>query len=128
MGTSSMIGIWDSETGKVTASYCHYDGYIEHNGAVLAEHYSTPEAADKVATGGYISGLSENYSRSRQEAVHNEPAVVYKSVEDYLATGADYASAEYLYLFDGDIWFFASWDAENFSPIEEVEMNLKATV
>jgi len=120
MGTPSMIGYWDSATDKVIASYCHYDGYLEANGYTLVEHYSDPSMAKVVATGGYLSGLTENYENSRTQSVHSDPAVSYKSIEDYMKTGVNYAGAQYLYLYDGENWFFA----KNGSMFEEVEMNL----
>jgi hypothetical protein len=120
MGTPSMIGYWDSATDKVIASYCHYDGYLDGNGRTLVEHYSDPNMAKVVATGGYLSGLTENYTADKEQSVHSDPAVAYESIEDYMKTGVDYAGAQYLYLCDGENWFFA----KNGSMFEEVEMNL----
>jgi len=108
MGTHSMIGIWNSETGIVTASYCHYDGYLEGNGRTLVERYNQLYDAAMVATGGYLSGLSEYYAQDRLQSVHNDPAITYESVEDYMNNGYDHAGAEYLYLYDGSAWFVAS--------------------
>ena len=45
MGTRSAIG-YKTPEGKVRGIYCHYDGYIAHNGKILQEHY---QAAYKVA-------------------------------------------------------------------------------
>lgn len=126
MGTSSMIGIYNAEDNTVTASYCHYDGYLSYNGALLTKEYNTQYDAEIVAKGGYISGLKEDYMESRQEAVHQDPAVVYDSPETFLRSGDNYAGAEYLYLFDGEAWFYADTvkkrDERRF---EEVEANLK---
>jgi hypothetical protein len=116
MGTPSMIGIWNSETNTVTASYCHYDGYLEGNGRTLVEYYNDPVNAKIVSEGGYLSALNENYSACRAQSAHFDPAVVFESVESYMKDGY----ADYLYLYDGENWFFS----KNGSGFEEVEMNL----
>jgi hypothetical protein len=37
--------------------YCHWDGYLEHNGAILQEHYDSAKANNLVALGD-LSSLS----------------------------------------------------------------------
>ena len=87
MGTPSMIGILN-EDGSVTASYCHYDGYLSYNGRVLVDHYNTPEKARAVAKVGYLSALSNDLEKDIKEAVHkNEKPVVYDSVAVYMKRG-----------------------------------------
>ena len=120
MGTHSMIGIYNPADGSVNASYCHYDGYLEGVGRTLVDHYNTQYDAEIVARGGYLSSLSPDYAESRQESVHSDIAVPYESVEQFLANGYDYCGAEYIYLWCGEAWFFAT-PGEMF---EEVEMNL----
>jgi hypothetical protein len=123
MGTPSMIGILNND-GSVTATYCHYDGYLEHNGRVLMTSYNTRHAARAVAEAGYFSSLSEKFNESVEYAVHkNESPVVYDSVEVYMKCGYNHASADYLYLFDGDAWFYATRTKAD-RRFEEVEMNL----
>ena len=127
MGTSSMIGVYNKEDGSVTASYCHYDGYLAYNGRMLVENYNSKYDAEIVAKGGYISGLKEDYLESRENAVHNDPAVVYDSVDVFLKCGDKHAGAEYLYLFDGEVWFYAdTYTHRKDRRFEEVEINLEA--
>ena len=123
MGTSAMIGIYNKEDGSVTASYCHYDGYVDGVGRTLFDHYNTMYDAEIVAKGGYISSLEDDYLVSRKNAVHNDEAASFSCVEEYLVEGESYAGADYLYLFDGKAWFFTS--TYNKLGFEEVEMNLK---
>jgi len=123
MGTSAMIGIYNKSDGSVTASYCHYDGYVDGVGRTLFDHYNTMYDAEIAAKGGYISSLENDYLVSRKNAVHDDEAIPFSSVEEYLVKGENYAGADYLYLFDGKAWFFTSTcDKLGF---EEVEMNLK---
>lgn len=42
MGTRSRIGILESNV-SVTSIYCHWDGYVEHHGPILRDHYATVE-------------------------------------------------------------------------------------
>lgn len=123
MGTPSMIGVMN-EDGSVTATYCHYDGYLAGNGRTLVNHYNTPERARAVSIAGYFSSLNENFVESIKNAVHkNEKPVVYDSVKVYMKCGYNHASAHYLYLFDGEAWFYAARDKSD-RRFEEVEMNL----
>jgi hypothetical protein len=124
MGTHAMVGIWNPGNGTVTASYIHYDGYTEGVGRTLVEHFNDPIGATLVATGGYLSSLESDWTRSREESVRADPATIFDSVEDYMENGYDYAGAEYLYLYDSNVWFHAVRHAER--RFEEVEMNLAA--
>jgi len=117
MGTHAMIGTWNPETNEVTASYCHYDGYVEGVGKTLVDSYNNELLASTVATGGYLSSLSNDYARARAESVHVDPAETYSSVEEYLKEGWDYASAHYLYLWDGEAWFVAG-RRDKFTDVE----------
>lgn len=58
MGTRSTISI-ENDDGTVTGVYCHWDGYISHNGRILQEHYNTDELAQALIAGGDISSLGE---------------------------------------------------------------------
>jgi hypothetical protein len=41
MGTRSTIAL-EYADGTVDQVYCHWDGYLDHNGRILQEHYSDP--------------------------------------------------------------------------------------
>ena len=49
MGTRSRIGVMHGNICK--SIYCHWDGYLEHNGAILQEHYNSARANELVALG-----------------------------------------------------------------------------
>ncbi len=57
MGTRSRIGVMHGETVK--SVYCHWDGYLEHNGRILLEHYDSAKANHLVALGD-LSSLDKN--------------------------------------------------------------------
>jgi hypothetical protein len=49
MSTNSRIGVMHGD--KVKSVYCHWDGYLEHNGQVLAQYYDSAKANNLVALG-----------------------------------------------------------------------------
>jgi hypothetical protein len=49
MGTHSRIGVMHGN--KVKSVYCHWDGYLEHNGQVLEQYYDSAKANNLVALG-----------------------------------------------------------------------------
>ena len=49
MGTHSRIGVMHGD--KVKSIYCHWDGYLEHNGQVLEQYYDSAKANNLVALG-----------------------------------------------------------------------------
>lgn len=56
MGTRSRIGVMHGE--KLKSVYCHWDGYLQHNGLILQNHYDSAKANHLVSLG-YISSLRE---------------------------------------------------------------------
>lgn len=56
MTTRSYIAIED-KNGTVKGVWCHCDGYLEHNGKILLEHYNTLERAKKIVNLGYLDYL-----------------------------------------------------------------------
>lgn len=56
MATRSSIAI-QNENGTVEAIYCHWDGYPEHNGKILKEHYTDEERIRELISNGDMSSL-----------------------------------------------------------------------
>jgi len=66
MGTRSRIGVMHGD--KCKSVYCHWDGYLDHNGRVLQEHYDSAKANHLVALGdisslGKLIGEAHPFSR-----------------------------------------------------------------
>lgn len=59
MATRSNIGILNQD-GTVNYIYCHFDGYLDHNGFILNEHYTTEGKVRMLLALGDISILGEN--------------------------------------------------------------------
>ena len=56
MGTRSTIAL-EYADGTVEQVYCHWDGYLEHNGVLLSKYYSNPFILRDLIDLGDISSL-----------------------------------------------------------------------
>ena len=57
MGTRSAIAM-KTEDG-IRSIYCHWDGYVDHNGRILKEFYSTDEKVKALLDLGDLSSLRQ---------------------------------------------------------------------
>ena len=57
MATRSTIAL-EFADGTVGQVYCHWDGYLEHNGKILLEHWSDPFKLRQLIDLGALSSLS----------------------------------------------------------------------
>lgn len=126
MSTRSRIGIY--ENGEVKSIYCHWDGYIEHNGCILYNHYRTPEKIKELIALGDISILGRTigkktnfttpapdqcvaYHRDRGEdlIIRTTPLSEYPQLFE-----------EYNYLFKDGKWYVAFYaNDDEFEPLED---------
>ena len=56
MGTRSTIAL-EYADGTIGQVYCHWDGYLEHNGVLLSKHYSNPFILRDLIDLGDVSSL-----------------------------------------------------------------------
>lgn len=132
MATRSTIAMLNDD-GSVTAVYCHWDGYIEHNGRILKEHYTNKDKIEDLLSKGGISSLGENIYPSELdphdfETPQNGVTVFYHrdmcdelevrkfpSKSAYmLAIQGNKISQEYNYLFDGEDWLCSLGNSKKF--------------
>ena len=57
MSTRSNIGYINDE-GIIRAAYCHFDGYVSHNGRILLEHYTDAAKVKELVELGDMSFLA----------------------------------------------------------------------
>jgi hypothetical protein len=138
MATRSTIAV-KHEDGSVSQIYCHWDGYLSHNGKLLVENYNSLLAAEFLVSKGDLSVLAERvtpnrdmvhsfevaqngvcvyYGRDRGET-NTEPKT-YASVSEYFDT---FTTEEYNYFFNGEFWEVEQ-DGRNFMPVTEA-MNME---
>ena len=56
MGTRSTIAL-EFADGSVGVVYCHWDGYLSHNGKILLNHYMDPYKVRELIDNGDVSSL-----------------------------------------------------------------------
>ena len=62
MATRSTIAL-EFADGTVHQVYCHWDGYLEHNGRILQLHYMDPFKVRSLIDGGSVSSLAPSIDR-----------------------------------------------------------------
>ena len=101
MGTRSMIAIQNPYNKTVRAVYCHWDGYLEHNGAILAKHYSaSPKANNLIALGDISSlrpeiGVKHSFSRLDTTIPEDEYERLYGDMTTYYGRDRGESNAEF---------------------------------
>jgi hypothetical protein len=143
MGTRSGIGLVErDENGKVArvrGIYCHWDGYLEHNGVILAGSYTQPEKVNALLDLGDISvlrnevGQQHDFNKTGPAAPQevNSWTTAYGRDRGELGTDprvfngpkamAQFRShfqkswAEYLYLFDKGRWYWSRPDGRRWT-------------
>lgn len=103
MGTRSMIGM-QTDMG-IVGTYCHWDGYLSHNGKILQDHYNTPERALAVSRAGYISALEADLEKSIAESANTDKPSNHKTERGFISYAAG-SDCEYAYLFKDGKWFW----------------------
>ena len=84
MGTRSMIAIQNPHSKQVRAVYCHWDGYLEHNGAILAKHYDTSPKVNHLIAMGDLSSLGKVIGEAHPFSPHGskEDEALYEHAKD----------------------------------------------
>lgn len=134
MGTRSTIAL-EFADGTVGQVYCHWDGYLEHNGKILQSYYTDPFKLRELIDLGDMSsldnevvipegqahsfqvplkGITTFYGRDRGET--GVDAKYFKNFEDYRARH-QYEEYEYILRTDGR-WYVAD-HSDTYVPLAE---------
>lgn len=122
---------------EVEFLYSHWDNYLEGNGVILQEHYSTKERVDELfAKNRGISSLAESIEETN--FYEDEGDAIRRCPLNFLNTRADNCWAEYVYVFTlkgewkyKQTWTFQREDGEwafgwsKFKSLEEAVRKLK---
>jgi hypothetical protein len=129
MATRSNIGILNSD-GTVDYIYCHFDGYVGHNGAILNEHYTTESKIHRLMELGNLSVLGEDIGE-KQDFENRVKGTCLAYGRDRGETGVearkcsyvDYTKEyfeEYVYLFTpGKGWEVRSYGASYWADLNK---------
>jgi hypothetical protein len=117
----------------VKSVYCHWDGYLEHNGAILQQHYDSARANNLVALGDMSSlrpEIGEKHAFSKHDfpgiesRVHNEDwctfygrdrgesGIEFKVAHTFASflDQVEACGAEYYYIMRDGVWYCGSPD------------------
>lgn len=133
MSTHSTISVVTPEF--IYQIYCHFDGYISHNGEMLVKHYNTPEKALEMVLLGDMSCLKErtNPSSGVKHTFENpEPNVSvyygrdrgekdtetkkFKNIKNFVS---EVNMEDFNYIFNNDKWYLIT----NLSSDGEIVMS-----
>jgi hypothetical protein len=112
MATRSTISLLDKVNNRIISVYCHWDGYPEHNGRILKDHYNDISKINELMQNGNISSLGETiedtvfYYRDKGEPKEVCNSITYQVDYDKLSIldvfRLEGMFEEFNYLFDGE--------------------------
>ena len=84
MGTRSMIAIENPNSKAVKSIYCHWDGYLEHNGSLLEKHYPNSPKVNNLIALGDLSSLGTQIGEVHPFSPHSsaEDKAAYEAAKD----------------------------------------------
>lgn len=96
MATRSTIAL-EYADGTVGQIYCHWDGYLQHNGHILFKHYADPFKVRELLDRGDTSTLDKDISGCDFYSNRGEkcPQRMFKDINEYFA---DCQQEEYDYI------------------------------
>ena len=142
MGTRSTIAIQKLD-GSVEQIYCHWDGYLDHNGTILKTEYKTPELVkqlirlgDLSSLGGSIDTENPNHSFDNpEEGVcvyygrdRGEPNTSFRKFDDmiWFRLNGQWEEYNYLYVESEQHWYLLS-KRKGFFDLREFLQDLDET-
>lgn len=112
MGTRSTIAL-EYADGSVGQIYCHWDGYLEHNGKILLNDYTNPFKVQELLDNGDTSTLDSAVSGCEFYKNRGEdcPQRMYKDFADYRKNG-EFEEYNYILRRDGKwyVEFYGEFD------------------
>lgn len=142
MGTRSRIGVMHGDIVK--SVYCHWDGYYDHNGRILLEHYNSSKANQLVALGDMSTlrkeieipeGTEHSFDKSndditvfygRDRGEENTSWKVAHSFNEFLGQ-VEGCGGEYYYIMKDGVWYAGKMYGSNALQLAALEELLEVT-
>lgn len=101
---------------KYHSIYCHWDGYIGHNGTILKQFYNTQEKVEELLSLGFLSSLNETIDKC--DAYHRDRDEEFDI--DIVDAVGFISEKDYNYLWNGTEWLMTRKikGEESFKPFE----------
>ena len=123
MGTRSTIAL-EFADGTVEQVYCHWDGYLSHNGKILQSNYMDPFRVKELLALGDFSSLRDSVEETAETAYSQRGedcgARRYMNVDEYFA---DCQQEEYDYILrnvnGAATWFVRCYATEGWVTLDE---------
>ena len=121
MGTRSTIAM-EYADGTIGQIYCHWDGYLSHNGKILRDYYTDPFKVRELLDGGDMSSLSETVAGCSFYSERGEtcPQRMYK---DYAEFRKEAQGEEYNYILRRDGKWYVEFYGEFDGTLEQAIMD-----
>jgi hypothetical protein len=84
-----MIAIQNPYSRDIRAVYCHWDGYLEHNGSILQKHYSASSKVNNLIALGDLSSLRQDIGEKHtfsQLEVPEDEVEAFKAATENMCT------------------------------------------
>ena len=104
MGTRSRVAVMHGDVYK--SVYCHYDGYLEYTGQILADYYGSTQANELVARGDN-SGVQKTIAEMNFYSDRGEEDVEWQvahTFEEFLEQ-VENCGGEYYYVMKDGVWY-----------------------
>jgi hypothetical protein len=88
MATRSRIGI-ELPDHTVVSVYCHWDGYVGHNGKILVQHYQERKDVQELIDGGSMSSLRTRETWGDGPTLKDENGEYLRDSEGYIMSEGD---------------------------------------
>jgi len=128
MSTRSMIAL--KREDKITAIYCHFDGYVEGVGMTLLRHWNTLEKVESLMELGDLSSLGLEIGQKQDFNLptdktwclaygrdRGETDVGSRDFHSLHYAEGNYGDVDYLYVFDGTHWSFKRRGAKEYTDL-----------
>jgi hypothetical protein len=138
MGTRSTIAL-EFADGTVEQVYCHWDGYLAHNGQLLLKHYSNPFILRDLIDLGDLSSLKStigtkhdfshfgtDLKQEEYDALYGETGTSAKKFADYADYVANHQYEEYEYILrnvDGKATWFVAEHGDYYMELAQAIMD-----
>jgi len=100
------------DNGSCSAIYCHYDGYLEHNGKMLLDNYTSTQDVRALVSMGDIRALKptlDEMTEIEDYRVYDDPPQNFSTLRGYMSQ-VDTLFIEFIYLWseEDESWWVST--------------------